>query len=123
MPGDDVPVVQPAVVTRSAAAAAGTPEAIQDYLNDQVAVFKDRIDKKTEENIAKMIKDNNVILQEEFQKMSLAMKSLKDTVDDSIQGFRAVFETKRLAMEVDMKDIKSRVKQQQHWSYFEMKHP
>ena len=100
--GYDVPLVPP-VLTRSTVQAAGPPEAIQDYLNDQVAVFKDRIDKKTEENLAKMIKDNNVILQEEFQKMSLAMKSLKDTVDDSIQCFRAVFETKRLAMEVDKK--------------------
>ena len=110
-----MPVVQPAVVTRSAAAAAGTPEAIQDYLNDQVAVFKDRIEKKTEENIARMIKDNNVILQDSFDAMSTrsdqAMKNLKDSVDDSIQSFRTVFETKRLAMEVDMKDIKSRVKQ------------
>ena len=106
MPGDDVPLVPP-VLTRSTVQAAGPPEAIQDYLNDQVAVFKDRIDKKTEENIAKMIKDNNVILQEEFQKMSLAMKFLKDTVDDSIQGFRSDFESKKLALDVDMKSVNS----------------
>ena len=104
--GYDVPLVPP-VLTRSTVQAAGPPEAIQDYLNDQVAVFKDRIDKKTEENLAKMIKDNNVILQEEFQKMSLAMKFLKDTVDDSIQGFRSDFESKKLALDVDMKSVNS----------------
>jgi hypothetical protein len=91
-------------VTRSTAEAADPFEVLQaNYWAD----FRARLDKKTEENLAKMIKDNNVILQDEFQKMSIkceqAMKSLRDSVDDSIQGFRAVFETKRLAMEVDKK--------------------